>query len=61
MEVVVMQMLVAVSIGVLTGFVLVLLDNLIKNRSTMVLVAMFVGYIFANVMDYVNLFFAGLR
>ena len=61
MEVIVMQMLVAVSIGVLTGFTLVVLNNLIKNRSTMILVAMFVGYIFANVMDHVNLFFAGIK
>lgn len=56
-----MQFLVAVSIGVLTGSTLVILDNLIKNRSAMVLVAMFVGYIFANVMNYVNLFFAGIQ
>ena len=61
MEVVVMQMLVAVSIGVMVGFTLVVLNDLIKNRYTMVLVAMFVGYVFANVMDYVNLFFAGIK
>lgn len=56
MEIVVIQFLIGIVLGFITSLILIFLDNVISSRSVMILVGVFVGYVLATAIYYINLF-----
>lgn len=61
MEIVIIQFLIGIVLGFITSLTLIFLDNVISSRSVMVLVGVFVGYILATAIYYINLFIKGVQ